>query len=115
MTGRSAKSLLVLTFSVLCLLFFNGLFAQDNNNEAGTGKEEKTKPINPSKIILEHVSDSHEFHFFNIGDNPVAMPLPVILYQSGKGLSVFMSSAFHHGEETYNDYILVTEEYLKKN
>lgn len=115
MTGRSVKSLLVLTFSVFCLLISNWLFAQDNNNEAGTTNEEKVEPINPSKIILEHVSDSHEFHFFNIGDNPVAIPLPVILYQSGKGLSVFMSSAFHHGEEVHDGYVLVTEEYLKKN
>ena len=77
------------------------LSAQENaGNEAAEGA--KPEAINPSKIILEHVGDSHEFHFFTLGETECAIPLPVVLYAPGKGLSVFMSSAFEEGEGVYD-------------
>ena len=46
-------------------------------------------------FIMHHIADANEIHFF--GD--VSAPLPMIIYAEGKGLDVFMSSAFHseHG------------------
>src|SRR4029079_6711940 len=35
----------------------------------------------------------------------------VILYSSQRGFSFFSSSRFHHGEDVYNGYVLVTPEY----
>ncbi|WP_229688948.1 F0F1 ATP synthase subunit A [Puia dinghuensis] len=78
---------------------------------AEAGQKEAPK-LNPSKIILEHVSDAHEFHFYTFNKKPVFIPLPVILYSPTKGWSVFMSSKFEHGEQTYNGYRLLTEEYV---
>jgi len=90
------------------------LLAQDSGpNAADTGEE--SGKIEPAKIILEHVSDAHEFHFFNINHKPVSIPLPVILYSPQKGCSVFMSSAFHHGEEIHDSYMLMSEEFLKEH
>ena len=104
MLSNSFKSTLVAVFSLACLLFSSNLSAQP-----------EAPKINPSKIILEHVADAHEFHFFTLGKHPVSIPLPVILYSPAKGWSVFMSSNFKHGEEVYNGYRLLNEEYVEEN
>ncbi|HEY4208860.1 MAG TPA: F0F1 ATP synthase subunit A, partial [Puia sp.] len=95
MVSNSFKSLLVAVFSLICLLFSTGLPAQ--GNEAPGGKKEAPR-LEPSKIILEHVADAHDFHLFTFSKRPVSIPLPVILYSPAKGWSVFMSSRFNHGE-----------------
>jgi F-type H+-transporting ATPase subunit a len=111
MVSRSLKSLLVAAFSLISLLFSPALFAQDgtpkmgqaDDSSAASGEKaeagKKGEKLDPSTIILEHVADGHEFHFFTIAKNPVSIPLPVILYSPapGKGWSIFMSSAFQHG------------------
>ena len=110
------KSLLVAVFGVSVLLFSNRLLAQENTEQKHAADETKKETaINPAKIIIEHVSDSHDFHFFTIDKHPVAIPLPVILYSPVKGVSVFMSSAFHHGEEEHNGYRLLNEEFAKEH
>jgi F-type H+-transporting ATPase subunit a len=64
--------------------------------------------FNPGSMIVEHVIDSHEWHIMTIGQKHVSVPLPVILYSSGK-LDVFMSSEFHHGHQSYKGYKLESE------
>ena len=78
-------------------------------------RAEGNPKLDPAKIILEHVGDAHEFHFFTISKKPVSIPLPVILYSSDKGWSVFMSSRFEHGEATYDGYRLLEESYIEEN
>src|SRR5581483_10568933 len=112
MVSNSFKSLLVAVFSLSCLFFSTKLPAQ--GNEAPEGKKEAPK-LDPAKIIMEHVSDAHEFHFFTLSKHPVSIPLPVILYSPAQGWSVFMSSRFHHGEEVYNGYRLLDENYIEEN
>jgi len=46
-----------------------------------------------SKLILHHIADSHEWHFF--GD--VSVPLPVILW-TNNGLVTFMSNKYGHND-----------------
>lgn len=108
MLVRSVKSLLVAVFSLSVVL--SPLFVKAE--DGGAPKEEK---LNPSKLIIEHVSDGHEFHFVTIGNNPVTISLPVILYSPEKGFTAFMSSAFHHGAEAHEGYVWITEEYLKEH
>jgi F-type H+-transporting ATPase subunit a len=72
--------------------------------KAGGGEQESGK-LNPAEVIIEHISDAHEFHFFSFGDVHVTLPLPVILYSS-RGLDIFMSSAFEHGHKNYRNYKL---------
>ena len=64
--------------------------------------EETGKPakFDAGKMIIEHITDSHEWHVLGEGEHTVAIPLPVILY-TGAGLEVFMSSNFNHGETAY--------------
>ncbi|MCE5330865.1 MAG: F0F1 ATP synthase subunit A [Bacteroidales bacterium] len=59
-----------------------------------TGKEE---PLNVRELILEHISDSYEWHITTIGDKHISVPLPVIVYSKISGWHVFMSSEFHGG------------------
>src|SRR6476661_4818119 len=111
---KTMKFFLVAGFSLFLLIFSNGVFAQDSGGNGAENKHESEK-INPSKIVIEHVSDAHEFHFATIGDKEVTVPLPVILYSPGKGFSVFMSSNFEHGKKIYDGYLLVSEHYLKEH
>src|SRR3954464_10992660 len=108
MRTKSMKFFLVAGFRLLMSFFSNDLFAQDSGANAAENKKESEK-INPSKIILEHVSDAHEFHFATIGDNEVTIPLPIILYSPQKGFSTFMSSRFEHGHQVYDGYVLMSE------
>jgi len=53
--------------------------------------------------ITHHIKDSHDFHLFSYTNDAgerkhVGFPLPVIVWSS-KGLTTFMSSAFHHDDD----------------
>ncbi len=66
-------------------------------NSAATSHENaKEEKFNPSELILEHITDSHDWHLWG----HTSLPLPIILY-TPKGLEVFSSSHFHHGEQAY--------------
>ncbi len=103
MVAKSIKSLLVLVFSLFLVGFSNVAYAQ---HEVKDGEaEHKEEKLDPAKIIMEHIKDAHEFHFFTAGNFHATLPLPVILYSPTKGLSVFSSRHFgHEGEEAYNGY-----------
>lgn len=69
--------------------------------------------LDPAKIILDHIKDAHEFHFFTIENKEdhhksfhASIPLPVILYAPDHGgLHIFSSSRFGHtGEESYEGF-----------
>lgn len=106
---QRTKSLLVLVFSIGCFLFSGTILAQEITAEHAAPSEEK---LDPAKIIMDHIKDAHEFHFFTIEnkENPhesfhASIPLPIILYAPSKGFSVFSSAKFGHtGEEVYNGY-----------
>ncbi|WP_257669554.1 F0F1 ATP synthase subunit A [Parapedobacter tibetensis] len=59
----------------------------------GAHGEEK---FNPTEIIMEHISDAHDWHIW--GD--LSLPLPIILY-TDKGFEFFSSGQFHHGTHDY--------------
>jgi F-type H+-transporting ATPase subunit a len=114
MCDRSLKRLLVAVFSVFLLV--NGLAVQAQEHRpdshlpgtegADAPMPEEKEELNPGDIIMEHISDNHSFHFFDIGKHSYAISLPVILYSPQKGFSVFSSSRFEHGHAAYNGYKL---------
>jgi F-type H+-transporting ATPase subunit a len=69
--------------------------------------------FDPSKVILEHVEDAHEFHFWTYNKKPVALPLPVILYSPQRGWDLFMFSRLAHGEVIYDNYRVLTDQYIE--
>jgi F-type H+-transporting ATPase subunit a len=127
MIGKGVKCLLVAAFSLFCL---NSLAQQKGENDQEienqsehNEKKEETKKFDANEVIFGHVLDAHQFHFFSYTGSDgqhhhVGIPLPVILYSPQKGLSAFSAGKFHHGEDVYNGYLLVTPEYkehLKKS
>lgn len=72
--------------------------AEDSQAVASEEKgEHKTLGFNAGKMIMEHVTDSHQWHLFG----HASIPLPVIL-KTDKGFDVFSSSRFgHEGEEKF--------------
>lgn len=77
---------------------------------AATPKEgETSEGFNAGKFVIEHVSDAYEWHIATFGKTEVSIPLPIILYSSTKGWNFFMSSKFHHGHETYNNFRIELE------
>ena len=106
MARKSIKSLLVAGFSVFLLCTALPVFAQENA-ETTIEAEGAHEKLDPAKIIMEHIKDNHEFHFFTLGNFHATIPLPVILYTAGKGLTSFSSSNFgHEGEIIYNGFEL---------
>jgi F-type H+-transporting ATPase subunit a len=108
------KSLLVAGFSVFLLLSFYPASAQHEN-----GPKEAEKGFDAKEIIFGHVLNNHDFHIIDIVHDdgtihPVSIPLPVILYSRQRGLEAFMSSRFHHGEENYRNYMLLTNEKISQ-
>jgi F-type H+-transporting ATPase subunit a len=104
MGSKSMKSLLVAVFSLFLLTFSNISFGQENGAEHKATAEK----FDPTTVILNHVQDAYEFHFFSIGDFHATIHLPVILYSPQKGWSLFSSSKFgHEGEEAYDGYKVV--------
>ncbi len=76
------------------------------------------KDFDAGKFIIEHVSDSYEWHVVTFGETHISIPLPVILYSKnpdlheGKSWHVFMSSKFHHGHSDYKGFRI---SYSKEN
>ncbi len=115
MTFKRLKSLVVAVFSLSMLFFSNVSLAQDTgdtlddrlkDNKIEEQGQTNEKDFDAAEVIMEHIKDGHEFHFATVGEKHVTIPLPVIVYASGRGLDMFMSSKFHHGHEAYHGYKL---------
>jgi F-type H+-transporting ATPase subunit a len=62
--------------------------------------------FNATEYILEHVSDSHDWHILTKKDGQhVAVPLPVILYSKHSGFHAFSSKKIAHGH-SYKGFAL---------
>ncbi len=108
MASKSIKSILVAVFSLSLVLFSAVSFSQQPAHENGTENHEaKEEKLDPAKIIMDHIKDAHEFHFFTVGHFHATIPLPIILYSPTKGFTTFSSGRFgHEGNEEYNGYKL---------
>lgn len=65
---------------------------------AGESHDEETKDqkeFNATEMILHHIADAHDWHFFG----HTTLPLPIILKTDNGGLISFSSSVFNHDNE----------------
>jgi F-type H+-transporting ATPase subunit a len=90
----SAKALIQQAFLAFSILLAVPVWAG--------GGHESNEPFNPGEMIMGHVGDEHGWH---IAGN-LTLPLPVIVFEQGKGLSVFSSGRFDHGHASHNGYML---------
>lgn len=70
--------------------------------------EEHAEAFNVNDMIMHHVMDAHEFHFWGGQHDGVTLYLPIIIYDGG--LKMFSSSHFYHGEMVTTE---AGEHYLK--
>ncbi len=79
--------------------------------KAGEQAEEghAKKAFDPGRFILEHVSDSYEWHILTAGKTHISIPLPIILYTRENGLNIFLSSKFHHGTAAHKGFKIAGE------
>jgi F-type H+-transporting ATPase subunit a len=83
-----------------------------NAQEADLKADAKVK-FNASAYILEHISDSHEWHIYTKKNGEgVAIYLPVIVYSKEKGLNIFSSKKLAEGK-IYKGFKLEEEGDLK--
>lgn len=54
------------------------------------------------QLIMGHIGDEHGWHLWG----HTTLPLPIIVYNTERGVSVFSSSHFDHGHKTYRGYML---------
>lgn len=91
-----SRSFCAVLFSLLSFSALSQEHASTDTAHAETSvahAEGKEKEEDISQVILHHIADSHEWHFFG----HVAIPLPVILYTEN-GLVTFMSNKFGHND-----------------
>lgn len=112
MDFRSVKSLLVAALSVFLLSFSLTASAEEKGakeaaeNHSAAAETDKPENFEPGEVIMDHIMDNHDFHFFNWNEHHVSAPLPVILYTPGRGFACFMSSHLEHGHAIYDGYKL---------
>ena len=106
------KTLLTAAFSLVLVLLSSQSMAQhEAQTEPESQTAEKKEGFQAKEVIFEHIMDAYEFHFASyVGANgehhAIAIPLPVILFSSSKGFSVFMSSKFEHEHAEVEGYKL---------
>ena len=85
--------------SILLLL----LLAYQTN--ASPSNNEQHEDFSTVDYVFDHINDSHEWFFFSLGQKHITLPLPIIVYSKHSGLSIFLSSKFHHPSIDFSFYI----------
>lgn len=97
--NNTIKSVL---FAILTLIYVGSINAEisqkaDVNHEENTEVTAEKEGYDPIPVIMHHIADAHDWHFFNYNGDSYSIPLPIILW-TDNGLVTFMSSAFHHDD-----------------
>ncbi|RLD89617.1 MAG: ATP synthase F0 subunit A [Bacteroidetes bacterium] len=96
------------------LLFFlflgTTLLAQHHESKVDENWKEEAlqQDFKAGDMIIEHITDSYEWHILTWNKTHVSIYLPVILYDQGEW-HVFSSKHLHHGEAPYQGYHVAKE------
>lgn len=123
---KKFKGIILVVFALFLTVSTKSLASEPQDELAVTHSEpaaaehhevakDPNAPVDITSIALEHVADSHSWHLWGEGHDAVALPLPVILYSSTKGLQVFSSARFEHGHAAYNGYKLEEEKIVSED
>ncbi|MXS71661.1 F0F1 ATP synthase subunit A [Flavobacteriaceae bacterium W22] len=95
-------------FFAFLFVFFSGFAAAQHESEGEKLAEkvehaEGDKPFNATKMIMEHIGDSNEWHLWTTKDDNgvehhVSVPLPIII-KDNAGWHTFLSRDIAHGQE----------------
>ena len=76
--------------------------------------EKKEEGFNAREVIMGHIMDSHEWHFFSLKKDDgtemaVKIDLPLIMYTPGKGMSAFSNSMMEDGKARHDGFMMNDE------
>ncbi len=88
---------------VLLSLFIStsSLYAETEFEMIADAKESQ---LDIGEIIFSHIYDSYEWEIFQMGDRTVGFHLPIIIYNTDGGLSMFSSKKFQENNGSYLGY-----------
>jgi len=96
-------------YVILSALVLSSFVTTNAEEHATSGNGSAIEKFNASKLIMEHIADSYEWHIAKIGHTHLSIPLPVILYSTKSGFHFFSSSNFHHGTASYLGFHIAGE------
>ncbi|HMJ69194.1 MAG TPA: F0F1 ATP synthase subunit A [Cyclobacteriaceae bacterium] len=107
------KHMILALLLPLFFAFFSPVFGQHGDGEHQAAEQHAKAEMNVSDVIIDHVKDSHVWHF----TESVVLPLPVIVYTKEDGLKFFSSGNFyeHHQVVPYGDYTIDHEHIFYKS
>lgn len=101
------KNLSIVIFISLLLAGVSQMgIAKPFGEETDTHNSTSGSAFDAGKFVIEHVADAYEWHITSIGNRHITVPLPVILYSKSRGLNIFSSSKFHHGQDSWDGYAI---------
>lgn len=108
--SRVRKTITIWGLLFLFALFLPAIFTGQHHEEDPVISEKDQQEMaeadfEAGEMIIDHITDAYEWHIITIGHTHVSIYLPVILYDEGEW-RFFMSSKFHHGHESYNEYFI---------
>ena len=101
------KAVTLLGFILALMVITNvSLLAQHDNSVPQEDWEEDVieQEYKAGEMIIEHITDSYEWHLISVGETHYSIPLPIIFYDEGEW-HFFMSSVFHHADD-HNGYFI---------
>lgn len=85
------------------------LIPTDTTNEKQReNKTAESSKFDAGKMILEHVTDTHDWPICKLGKTNITIPLPVILLYDGQ-IYTFWSSKFHNSSHAYQGFTIAEE------
>ncbi len=94
---KRALILLVIFGLITPFTFASGEHGEEGEHHSSHHEEEV------ADIIIHHIMDTHDWHFFDVGETAVALHLPWLLYDAEEGLKFFANT---HALEEEANYIV---------
>ena len=104
----------VVFVALFAVMFQLSVFAENEpetlNREQVQSENKGGEELNAKEVILDHILDAHQFHFFSIPKEDgtkwdAVINLPCILFSPGHGISVFGFGSIEE-EGHYKDFVL---------
>jgi len=116
-TGMNRKIAKIL---LLVFVLLQGTFSFADNQEPSHSNNEADHPTEHEEwtagsMIMHHIMDAHEWHVWDdwelwgMSVSAWSIPLPIILYDEDRGLTMFSSSEFQHGTKAFKEYAIADE------
>ncbi len=95
-------------FVAFTFIGVNAVRAGEHESSENAVKAAEEEELQVGEMIIEHITDSYEWHIMTVGEHHISIPLPVILYDEGNWY-VFSSSKFNHGHDAYKGFYVSEE------